>query len=293
MAKFIISAFADEASSSFDGQITALKENELTLLEPRSIEGKNILTYSEEEISEFAKALKKNGIKVGSLGSPIGKYGIDEDFAPHLELFKKALRVCEIFETKKMRMFSFFIPEGKHNEYRDEVIARLTVMTSLAAEKGITLCHENEAKIYGEMPRDVAYLLSAVPDLYAVFDPANYRLADADVMEGIDVSLKSFGYIHIKDAIFDSQTIVPAGEGEGKIGEILDIVNEKIDGEVILTVEPHLHVFDAYSGIDPRELKGKYSFPTERAAFDFAINALKNLLNDRGYRKDNENRWIK
>ncbi len=293
MVKFVISAFADEAAASISEQIAALKENELNLIEPRSIEGNNILTYSEEEILEFAAMLKENGIRVGSLGSPIGKYNIEDDFEPQLELFKKALRVCEIFETKKMRMFSFFIPEGKQKEYRDEVISRLTVMTSLAAEKGIILCHENEAKIYGEMPCDVADIISSVPDLYAVFDPANYRLADADVIEGINVSLKNFGYVHIKDAIFNSQTIVPAGEGEGKIGEILDIINDKIDGEVMLTVEPHLHVFDAYKGIDPRELKGKYSFPTERAAFDFAVNSLKKLLESRGYRKDSDNRWRK
>jgi len=99
--------------------------------------------------------------------------------------------------------------------------------------------------------------------------------------------------MHIKDAIFSTQTIVPAGEGEGKLGEIIDIVNEKVDGVVYLTLEPHLHIFDAYKSIDEHELKGKYSFKTKREAFDFATGALKELLTKCGYERNGNNEWIK
>ena len=129
--------------------------------------------------------------------------------------------------------------------------------------------------------------------VYGIFDPANYRMNDGDVIAGINATLKNFAYMHIKDAIFESQTIVPAGEGEGKIGEILDIVNEKVDGVVYLTLEPHLHIFDAYKDIDDHELKGKYTFKNNREAFDFAVNALKNLLISRGYERNGNNEWIK
>ena len=85
MAKFILSAFADEAGDSLSEQIAALKENEIRLIEPRSFDKRNVITLSNEELLSIRVALDEAGIKVGSLGSPIGKFSIDEDFDAQLE----------------------------------------------------------------------------------------------------------------------------------------------------------------------------------------------------------------
>ena len=293
MAKFVFSAFADEAGSTLEEQISALKDNGIGYIEPRKIGGKGILELSREELLSLKKALDENGIKVNSLGSPIGKYPINDAFETHLLDFEKALTASEVLETENIRMFSFFTTPEERKTRREEVLRRLTYMVNLAEKRGIRLCHENESLIYGEQPEEVRDLLRSIPGLYGIFDPANYRMNNADVMDGIDATLINFGYMHIKDAIFETQTIVPAGEGEGKIGEIIDVINENVDGTVYLTLEPHLHVFDAYKDIDEHELKGKYSFNTGREAFDFAVGALEKLLTDRGYRKDGQNQWIK
>ena len=293
MAKFVLSAFADEASPILDEQIIALKQNGIDYIEPRKIDGKGVQELTEEELISIKAKLDANGIKVNSIGSPIGKYNIDDDFEPHLELTKKMIRACELLDTKYMRMFSFFTTQDDLQKNRDEVIKRLSVMAAEAKNSGITLCHENESRIYGQMPGEVRDILESVPDLGGIFDAANYRMNDADVIDGINATLINFKYMHIKDAIFESQTIVPAGEGEGKIGEIIDIINEKVDGVVYLTLEPHLHVFDAYKDIDEHELKGKYTFNNNREAFDFAVNALKKLLTERGYERNENNEWIK
>ena len=152
MAKFVLSAFADEAGNSLDEQIAALVGNGIRYIEPRNIDGKGILDHTEESLASIKATLDKNGIKVGSLGSPIGKYDITADFDSYLATFEKALRACEILGTSKMRMFSFFVEQDKLAEHRDEVIRRLNVMVKLANERGITLCHENESKIYCQMP---------------------------------------------------------------------------------------------------------------------------------------------
>ena len=60
-----------------------------------------------------------------------------------------------------------------------------------------------------------------------------------------------------------------------------------------LTLEPHLHIFDAYKDIDEHELKGKYTFKTNREAFDFAAKALKALLTRFGYTRNKNNEWVK
>lgn len=293
MAKFILSAFADEAGTTLDEQIAALKRNEIDYIEPRNINGKPILTLTDEELAIVKSELDKNGIKVNSLGSPIGKYPIKEPFENHLSDFRRAIEVCKALDTDKMRMFSFFTKQNELEEYRDEVIARLTEMCRIAKENGITLCHENESEIYGQNPEQMLDLMNNVNGLKGIFDAANYRMNNCDVIAGINATLVNLAYLHIKDAIYDSQIIVPAGDGEGRISEILDIVNEATDEVVYLTLEPHLFLFDAYKLIDNHELKGKYTFKNNSESFDFAVNALKNLLKENGYRKDGNNVWKK
>ena len=293
MAKFVLSAFADEAGSSLDEQIAALKRNEIDFIEPRNINGKPILTLSDKELADVKAALDKNGIKVNSLGSPIGKYPITEPFDKHLVDFKRAIEICKALGTDKMRMFSFFTKQNELEKYRDEVISRLNVMSAIAEENGIMLCHENESEIYGQNPKEMLDIMTNVKGLYGIFDPANYRMNNCDVIEGINATLVNLAYLHIKDAIYESQIIVPAGDGEGKIAEILDIVNKATDQVVYLTLEPHLFLFDAYKLIDNHELKGKYTFKNNSESFDFAANALKDLLLKNGYVKDGNGAWIK
>ena len=76
MAEFILSAFADEAGTTLAEQIAALKRNDISYIEPRNINGKPILTLTNDELLEVKAELDKNGIMVNSLGSPIGKYPI-------------------------------------------------------------------------------------------------------------------------------------------------------------------------------------------------------------------------
>ena len=135
--------------------------------------------------------------------------------------------------------------------------------------------------------------MDSVDGLKSIFDPANYRMNDGDVMAGIEATLKNFAYLHIKDAIYKTQTILPAGEGEGRIADVINIVNDRVCGEVMMTLEPHLAIFSAYKSIDDHELKGKYNFTNQREAFDFAANALKKLLTDNGYREDENGIWKK
>ena len=293
MATFYLSAFADEAGTALEEQIQALLDNNIRFIEPRNIGGKAILALTEAELKEVRLALDRNGIKVNSLGSPIGKYKIEDDFKTHLKDFDKALLACELLGTDKMRMFSFYVKQEELAKYRDEVIARLNEMVRLAKAHGITLCHENESEIYGQMPEEVKDLLTNVDGLYGIFDAANYRMNNGDVMDGIEATLLNFAYLHIKDAHFASQTILPAGEGEGRVGEIIDIVNDRFDGDVYLTLEPHLFGFAAYQDIDNHELKGKYKFNSNREAFDFAANALKTLLEKHGYREVGVGVWKK
>lgn len=295
MAEFIFSAFADEAGDSVEEQIAALRENGIHLIEPRFFDKRGVLDLTEEELTEVRRKLDAGGITVGSLGSPVGKYTIDGDFDEYMNTtFRRALRAAEILGTKRMRIFSFFVPQDTLAAHRDEVMRRMKKMVKVAAECGIMLCHENESAIYGQMPGEVRELLTEVPGLYGIFDPANYIMNGANPYEGIGATLIRPGYLHIKDAIYKTQTIVPAGEGEGAIGDIIDTVNGHTDGRVMLTLEPHLALFAAFKSIDAHtELRGNRVFNNNREAFDFAVRSLEALMTSRGYRKDGNGIWKK
>ncbi len=287
MAKFIISAFADEAGESIEAQIAALKRNGLHCIEPRNMNGGPVLRKTDEELAEIRRQLDEAGISVPSFGSPIGKYKIEEDFEPHLKDFRRALEVCKALGTKRMRMFSFFVPQDQLAEYREEVMRRLKIMLAEAKEAGILLCHENEGKIYGESPEGVEDLLTTLPEMKGIFDAANFVHSQHDAVKGLEVTIPSFEYMHIKDCLYEGSVIVPAGEGEGHVKEALQKIDAMFDGEVVLTVEPHLYVSDSYKKFDGKELKHKFVFQTSDEAFDYAVNTLKKLLAEIGHPVEN------
>lgn len=291
MAQFMISAFADEAAKDLDGQIAALKRNGLVLIEPRTVIN-NIIEKTDAEITEIAEKLKEAGISLSALGSPIGKYSIEEPFEPHLAAFERALAACKILGTDRMRIFSFFVPRDRVADYRDEVLRRMQILLQRAKEEGITLCHENEAKIYGQNPEEVADLLTALPELGGVFDAANYIMDAQDPIEGFLATAPSLVYMHVKDAKID-KTIVPVGMGDGKYDEVIRRLETMTDQTVILTVEPHLKSFTGYASIDSREMKHDIHFENSDESFDFAINSLKNLLTSLGYHEENNHVWKK
>lgn len=290
MAKFILSAFADEAAESLEGQILALAENGIEYIEPRFIDKKGIITLSDEHLFAVRERLDSAGIRVGSVGSPIGKFDIFEEFDVQLEKYERALRACEILGANKMRIFSFYIPRENRSDYLPEVARRLNVMAELASARQIVLCHENEEKIYGESPEDVCEILLAVPSLRGIFDPANYAVCGYDPMAGLSVTLEKLAYVHVKDGKMkgspgteNGMIILPAGRGDGRIAEALEIINRHTDKTVMLTLEPHLFASDAFKGVDDRTLAAELDYKNEREAFDAGVKALKGLLAENRY----------
>ncbi len=272
-------AFADEASADIDKQIVAMKRNGLQGLEIRNVDGTNISDISIEKAEEVHKKLKEAGLVVWSIGSPLGKIGIGDDFEAHLEKFRHTLRIAKILECNNIRMFSFYMPGNEAPEkYRDEVICRLKQMVEAAKGTGIDLCHENEKGIYGDNAARCLEIHREVPELKGVFDPANFIQCGQDTLEAWELLHPYVKYLHIKDALPDG-TVVPAGAGTGHVKEIVDKFRKQ--GGVSVTVEPHLTVFEGLKALEgkDREIKvAEFKYPDADTAFDTACNALKALL---------------
>ena len=269
--RFRLAAFADEAAPDLAGQITAMQENGIELLEIRGVDGQNIDGISAAKARAIRKMLDFSGIGVWSLGSPFGKTGIGEDFEPHLDSFKRSLELADILGAKHIRLFSFY---GATDI--DPVLERLNAFIEAAEGSGILLCHENEKGIYGDTAAKCSEIHKALPQLRAVFDPANFIQCGQDTKEAWELLSPYVEYMHIKDALPDG-FVVPAGNGAGQLPWLLS----QYRGEV-LTVEPHLSVFEGFDRLEADEkTKMHCTYPDSRTAFAAAADALKEIIGGR------------
>jgi sugar phosphate isomerase/epimerase len=265
-----LTGFADEISSELDEQLDTLADESIRFVELRSVWNKNVLDLTDDEIEKVGAAMADRGVGVSSIGSPIGKVPITEDFAPQLERFRRALHVAKSLEAPYVRVFSFFMPEGEDPAvYRDEVLERMGTVAKEAEDARLVLLHENEKDIYGDIPSRCLDILAQVdsPALRTAWDAANFVQCGVDrpYEEGYEALRPYLEYVHVKDALAGSGTVVPAGEGDGEIHETISALHAS-GFEGFFSLEPHLASSGTYSG---------FSGP---ALFSRAAGAFKKLL---------------
>lgn len=264
-----ISAFADEIGDDLDVQIQHLKANGVGFIELRGVWGKNVMALSEAEVREIKQRADASGIGFSAIGSPLGKFPLDGNFSEQIEGVKKAAHYAQLLGAPYIRMFSFFIPNGKDPaQYRSQVIDWLGQMIAEAEKTGIILAHENEKGIYGDTGARCLDLYTTLksPAFTAIFDFANFVQCDQRPYQDCWLKLRPFiTYFHIKDALLGSGKVVPAGQGDGDVEKILsEAFAAGFDN--FLTLEPHLSVAEASYGRTTPEL------------FKTAADALKGIL---------------
>ena len=277
--KFRFAAFADESAKDLTGQIHALKRNGYEFLEIRNLDGINFTKLTLEQAKEVAKALADNGLSVRSLGSPIGKIKIADDFAAHVELTKHTMELGHILGAQQIRLFSFFMPKDEDPAlYRNQVIDQVSVLAAVAKDAGILACHENEKGIYGDNAPRCLELLQAVPDMKAVFDPANFVQCGQDTLQAWEMLHPYVEYMHIKDALPNGK-VVPPGMGTGNVPAIVS--KYAAQGGTVLSLEPHLTSFVGLKALEQEgdeSIVGDMKFENNEAAFDFAVNNLYKIV---------------
>ena len=279
MKEIVLGAFADEAGAALSDQITAMKDNGIRHLEARTIGNKNFVDFTVAEAKEVKEQLDANGLRIWSIGSPLGKIDITAPLEPHLDKLKHTLELGQIMGSEYIRMFSFYLPADEDPAvYRDEVMERLGRMAETAKGSGIRLCHENEKGIYGDVASRCADILEQIPELGGIFDPANFIQCGQDTLQAWELLRERIVYFHVKDCV-EGGKVVPCGKGIGHVPEILHQFIAQ--GGWQLTLEPHLTVFSGFADLEKEDAKTKmaaYEYPSQRAAFDAAVAALKEAL---------------
>jgi len=266
-----LSGFADEIDPDPKTQFATLNDLGITHVEFRSAWDINVLDLTDEQIDEVAALLSEHHLAVSSIGSPLGKINIADDFDAHLVRARRALAVADRLDAPFIRIFSFFLrPDQAPERHRDEVLRRMAALTELAAPTGVVLLHENEKEIYGDTPERVLDIVESVgsPALRLAWDPANYvQVGVSPFSDGYAMLRPHTVYVQIKDALLATGDVVPAGEGDGQIREtVRALAADGFDG--FFSMEPHLGSFTAFGA-----LSGPANFTRATRAFTAILDS--------------------
>ena len=99
MKNYILSAFADEYTDDFEGQLAALQQFHIPNIELRFVDGINVADLNDAQVSRVQYLLDKAGIRVSSIGSPLGKIALDGDLDAHFEKAARVFRTANILGT--------------------------------------------------------------------------------------------------------------------------------------------------------------------------------------------------
>lgn len=280
-----LSAFGDEVARDLEQQVAVLQEHGVGALELRSAWGVNVVDLEPEQLDVANRLLQAAGIAVSAIGSPVGKAPVQGDFDAELARLRAALGAARRLGTNRVRVFSFFIPDGRHAAFRDEVLRRMSAFAAEAAAQGLVLAHENESYIYGDDAEHCRDLVESVgsPALEVAFDPANFvQVGVRPFDEAWPLLRAHVGHFHVKDAVSVDRdgvapyparapeerlmaSVRPAGEGDGQLKDLLRQLDAR-DYRGFLVIEPHLQL--RLPNLDPA------------ARFAVAIAATRQLLEE-------------
>ena len=254
-----LSAFGDEIARDLEDQIAVLTRQSVGAVELRSAWGTNVVDMDKDMLDRGRRLLDGAAIRVSAVGSPVGKVSIEGDAGSEIARLRAAIEAARRLNTTRIRIFSFFIPEGRYTEFRDEVLRLLSLFAREAEQSGMELVHENESYIYGDDARRCLDLVESVgsPALRIAFDPANFVQVGVKPYDDAWPLLAEYvTHFHVKDAVgvdreggppyparAEEQQLMasvrPAGEGDGQLDKLLPALDRQ-NYRGFLVVEPHL-----------------------------------------------------
>lgn len=268
-----LSGFGDEIHPDPRIQVAVLSALGATHIEVRSAWGTNVVDLAEEQLAALRALLDDVEMRVSAIASPIGKVDVALQPDHEVQRLRRVIRAAHVLETANIRVFSFFRREGVRVEsVRDDVLNRMRLLADEAEREGVTLLHENEKGIYGDVPARVLDLVESVGSsaLRLAWDNANFvQVGVRPFDDGYALLRPYVDYLQVKDAVALTGAVVPAGEGDGQLRETLAALRD--DGYAgFASLEPHL---------DQAFELGGFSGP---AAFGRAARAFARLLAELG-----------
>ena len=262
--EWALSGFGDEIDDDPRVQAAVMRALGASHIEVRGAWGTNIVELSEEQLAELKRVFDEAGLKASAIASPIGKVDVGLPVEHEVGRLGRALRAAEVLGAPYIRIFSFYYEGKAPEEVRDAVVERMTALARRAEGTGVTLVHENEKDIFGDIPERVLDIVESVdsPALKLAWDPANFvQVGVKPFSEAYERLRPHVVYLQVKDALFETRQVVPAGEGNGEVLRTVEALRDS-GYEGFASLEPHL----AYA-YETGGFSGPYSFGVAARAF--------------------------
>ncbi|RKR74348.1 sugar phosphate isomerase/epimerase family protein [Frondihabitans australicus] len=268
-----LSGFGDEIDHDPEVQTAVLSSLGARHIEVRGAWGTNIVDLDETQLRALGAVFERRGFSVSAIASPIGKVPVADPAADEVARLERAVRAAHTLGSEYIRVFSFYPAAGQDaDEIREPVMERMRLLADVAEREGVTLLHENEKEIFGDIPRRVLDIVTTVdsPALRLAWDNANFvQCGVKPFTEAWPLLHEYVDYLQVKDALFATGEVVPAGLGDGELLETVTALRDRgYNG--FASLEPHL--------ADTNSLGG-FSGPAE---FGRAARAFRTLTDQIG-----------
>jgi sugar phosphate isomerase/epimerase len=242
-----LSGFGDEIDADPVVQVAVLQALGASAIEVRSAWGVNVVDLDEDQLAGLHRLLDERGQTVSAIASPIGKVPVDEPVEHEVSRLARAIRAAHALGTTNIRIFSFYFEGRAPDDVRDDVLVRMRALADLAEREGVTLLHENEKDIYGDVPARVLESVGSSA-LRLAWDNANYvQCGVRPFTDGWEQLAPYVDYLQVKDALAADSSVVPAGEGDGELVETLTALRDA-GYSGYASLEPHLSDFTSLGG---------------------------------------------
>jgi sugar phosphate isomerase/epimerase len=251
-----LTGIADEGDSSLKGQIELHKRLKFNSIELRSIDKVNITKLSDKAFDKVYAQLDENNMGCAGFGSEIANWArkISHPFEEDLNDLKRSISRMKKLDTNLIRIMSYPNDNYSNEDWRKEVIRRISELTKIAEDNNIILGMEICDGWASESPENLEELLSEVdsPSLKVILDPGNpigHKKSIEESWRFYYVALEKIVHFHIKDCkIVNGETVhTYPGMGDCDLKLMIrDILSHGYKG--LFSIEPHLH-FDYNNGM--------------------------------------------
>jgi len=256
LPRLALAVIGDEIGPSLSEMISFCAENDVHRLDMRTVEGKNLLGMTLDEVEGVGKTLRQAGLKVPTFVSPVLKWpaagqaaeGAKVDFAfdpalcPTDDPLAHAFDVATVLGATRLRVFSHLRYPGYKPADLEAEIDRLM---DLATRHDVAVEMENEPVCNVGSVSELAQFFAHYSELGGYLRPLvdignswNMGLPPSD--EEIAALAPFVDLIHLKDRDFDARRTVPLGDGGVPWAKELKRLLEGVRGpEVVASMETH------------------------------------------------------
>ena len=239
------SGIADESGDDIQTQIKAHRELGWKHVELRNISGVSATDLCDRSFDEAVETLGEAGLAVSCFASQLCNWARPISKHPDIDRheLERAIPRMQRLSCPFIRSMSYPNAGWPEDEWRAEVIARLSMLAQIAEDGGVTIVHENCNGWGGLGAEQTLELLAEVdsPALKLVWDTGNPVGHDQDAYAYFSAVKEHIVYVHIKDGVKKggSVTYTYPGDGDGDVKKTLsDLLQGGYDGGV--SIEPHL-----------------------------------------------------